>query len=70
MRINSLFNRPTPPAPPDAIEAPLIIRKNDFYYLFVSFWIPAAGINSTYHVMVGRSEAVTGPYVDRDGMER
>lgn len=57
------------PAPPDAIEAPFIIHKNHFYYLFVSFDACCQGINSTYHVMVGRSEAVTGPYVDRDGVE-
>ena len=52
-----------------AVEAPFIIRKNDFYYLFVSFDQCCQGVNSTYRVMVGRSEAVTGPYVDRDGVE-
>ena len=26
-------------------------------------------MDSTYHVMVGRSENVIGPYVDRDGVE-
>lgn len=51
-----------------AVEAPFIIRKGDFYYLFVSFDACCKGVVSTYRVMVGRSENVTGPYVDRDGI--
>jgi arabinan endo-1,5-alpha-L-arabinosidase len=54
---------------PRAIEAPFIIRKNDFYYLFVSFDACCQGKDSTYNVRVGRSESITGPYVDRDGVE-
>ncbi len=49
-----------------SVEAPFIIRRGDYYYLFVSFDFCCRGIDSTYRVMVGRSEAVTGPYVDRD----
>lgn len=52
-----------------AIEAPFIIRKGDFYYLFASFDFCCRGADSTYYVVVGRSENVTGPYVDRDGVE-
>lgn len=52
-----------------AIEAPFIIRNGDYYYLFVSFDSCCRGRDSTYHVMVGRSEAITGPYLDRDGVE-
>jgi arabinan endo-1,5-alpha-L-arabinosidase len=53
---------------PRAIEAPFIIRHDDYYYLFVSFDQCCNGTASTYNVRVGRSEAVTGPYVDRDGV--
>ncbi len=52
-----------------AIEGPFIYHKGDYYYLFVSFDSCCQGTDSTYHVMVGRSEKVTGPYVDRDGTE-
>jgi arabinan endo-1,5-alpha-L-arabinosidase len=50
-----------------SIEAPFLFRKNDTYYLFVSFDHCCRGVKSDYKVMVGRSKAVTGPYVDRTG---
>jgi arabinan endo-1,5-alpha-L-arabinosidase len=58
-----------PGLPPDweAIEAPFIVRHGQFYYLFVSFDLCCRGTRSTYRVMVGRSERVTGPYLDADG---
>lgn len=52
-----------------SVEAAFIIRREGFYYLFVSFDFCCRGVDSTYRVMVGRSEAVTGPYVDHDGVE-
>jgi arabinan endo-1,5-alpha-L-arabinosidase len=52
-----------------AVEAPFIIHQGEFYYLFVSFDFCCRGVDSTYHVVVGRSPDVTGPYVDRDGVE-
>lgn len=51
-----------------AIEAPFIFRKNDYYYLFVSFDYCCRGEKSTYKMMVGRSEKIEGPYTDRDGV--
>jgi arabinan endo-1,5-alpha-L-arabinosidase len=50
-----------------AIEAPFIIERNGYYYLFVSFDYCCRGVDSTYHIMVGRSQEITGPYVDKDG---
>jgi GH43 family beta-xylosidase len=50
-----------------AIEAPFIIERNGYYYLFVSFDYCCRGASSTYRIMVGRSQEITGPYVDRDG---
>jgi arabinan endo-1,5-alpha-L-arabinosidase len=61
----ALANRPR--ADENAIEAPYIIRRNDLYYLFVSFDDCCQGVDSDYNIRVGRSESVTGPYVDREG---
>ena len=55
--------RATGPAGSQAIEGPYLVRHGGYYYLFVSF-----GNWSDYNVRVGRSRAVTGPYVDRDGV--
>lgn len=50
-----------------AVEAPFIIRHDGKYYLFLSYDLCCRGAKSTYKIVVGRSDKVTGPYVDRDG---
>ena len=61
----SLANRR--PLEPPAIEAPFIVRHDKSYYLFVSFDLCCRGKDSTYKIMVGRSNKIIGPYFDRDG---
>ena len=51
----------------NAVEAPFIFQKNKFYYLFASIDYCCKGEKSTYKVIVGRAEKVTGPYLDKDG---
>jgi arabinan endo-1,5-alpha-L-arabinosidase len=63
----SLASRRRTSTTPGAIEAPNIIRKNDYYYLFVSFDFCCRGKDSTYNIRVGRARSVTGPYIDRSG---
>jgi arabinan endo-1,5-alpha-L-arabinosidase len=50
-----------------AIEAPFIVRRGEYYYLFASFDKCCAGTDSTYNVRVGRAKEVRGPYVDDAG---
>ena len=62
---------PLPPGRPaawQAVEAPFIVRHHGYYYLFVSWDRCCRGANSNYRTMVGRSRAITGPYVDKDGV--
>jgi arabinan endo-1,5-alpha-L-arabinosidase len=51
----------------EAIEAPYIVKHAGHYYLFVSFDLCCRDTSSTYKIFVGRSTAVTGPYVDANG---
>ncbi|MBU1307551.1 MAG: arabinan endo-1,5-alpha-L-arabinosidase [Alphaproteobacteria bacterium] len=50
-----------------AIEAPAIVEYDGRFYLFVSFDSCCRGKSSTYRIMVGRADAITGPYLDADG---
>ena len=46
------------------MEAPYLIKRGDYYYLFVA----RGGLKKgTYYWAVGRSESLFGPYVDKDG---
>ncbi len=48
------------------MEAPYLIKRGDYYYLFVA----RGGLKKgTYYWAVGRSKTLTGPYVDKDGIE-
>ncbi|MDC3418244.1 arabinan endo-1,5-alpha-L-arabinosidase [Aquibacillus salsiterrae] len=51
---------------PNSIEAPFIIYRNGYYYQFVSFDFCCRGVDSTYHIVVGRAKDITGPYIDKD----
>lgn len=50
-------------------EAPYFIKRNDYYYFFGSGGSCCDGVNSTYHVHVGRSESLLGPYENEHGQD-
>ena len=68
---------PNPPAVDDnpvdaggnAIEAPFIFKKGDYYYLFASIDYCCKGIRSTYKMIVWRAKTVEGPYLDETGRD-
>lgn len=51
----------------ESIEAATLVRRDEFYYLFINHGTCCRGVNSTYQILVGRSKDIAGPYVDRDG---
>jgi arabinan endo-1,5-alpha-L-arabinosidase len=63
-----LANRSDGPDHTSAVEAPFMVKRAGKWYLFISFDQCCAGVDSTYNVRVGRSDALIGPYVDRDGV--
>ncbi|MBN1695891.1 MAG: family 43 glycosylhydrolase [Spirochaetales bacterium] len=51
----------------ETIEAPFIVRRGGYFYLFISHGYCCRGIDSTYNIRVGRSQSITGTYTDRNG---
>ncbi|HEY5090366.1 MAG TPA: arabinan endo-1,5-alpha-L-arabinosidase, partial [Polyangia bacterium] len=49
-----------------AVEGPFIFKRCGYYYLFMSFG-SCCGAPYNYTIRVGRSQTVTGPYMDKDG---
>lgn len=50
-------------------EASYVLKRNGYYYYFGSVGSCCEGLKSTYHVKVGRSKNITGPYVDKNGVD-
>lgn len=67
----SLASRPrknphqTPPTE-GAIEAPFLVHRGGYWYLFVSFDFCYRGAKSDYKVVVGRAKVITGQYLDKN----
>jgi arabinan endo-1,5-alpha-L-arabinosidase len=51
----------------ESIEAPGILKRGRFYYLFVNWGLCCRGVQSTYEIRIGRSKSITGPYLDKQG---
>lgn len=50
-----------------AFEGVNIWKRDGYYYLFASIGTCCEGANSTYTTVVGRSQSLAGPYVDKSG---
>ncbi|GAA4920817.1 arabinan endo-1,5-alpha-L-arabinosidase [Mucilaginibacter defluvii] len=53
----------------NAIEAPFIFKKDEYYYLFASIDYCCKGPASNYKMIVGRSKNIKGPYLDGQGID-
>jgi arabinan endo-1,5-alpha-L-arabinosidase len=53
----------------ESIEASYLCRHDDYYFLFVNWGSCCQGPKSTYNIRVGRSKSVTGPYLDKAGVD-
>jgi len=53
--------------PDTSIEAPYVIRRENYYYLFVSWGTTLDDVRSTYRIAIGRSTNPLGPYTDKEG---
>ena len=51
------------------IEASCLYRHGDDYFLFVNWGLCCRGVSSTYNIRVGKSNKITGPYLDKDGKD-
>lgn len=52
----------------NSVEGPTVFKKGKYYYLVTSWDRCCAGLDSTYKMAIGRSESITGPYVDKEGV--
>jgi arabinan endo-1,5-alpha-L-arabinosidase len=48
-------------------DASALVYHDRWYYLFVNQGLCCAGVNSTYNIRVGRSQKITGPFLDNEG---
>lgn len=64
---HSLARRPVPEGAPGAVEAPFMIARDGWYYLFVSYDYCCRGTASSYYIVVGRARRPAGPFVGQDG---
>lgn len=52
-----------------AFEGTYVYKRDGYYYLFASIGSCCEGVNSTYQLVVGRSESLFGPYLDKEGKD-
>jgi len=63
----AIARRPAPAGAPAPVEAPFIVDHGGYYWLIASYDYCCKGAQSTYYTVIGRSKAITGPYLGKDG---
>jgi len=53
----------------DTYEGAYVTWNNGYYYLMLSKGTCCQGVDSSYNVVVGRSENPTGPFLDKNGFD-
>jgi arabinan endo-1,5-alpha-L-arabinosidase len=53
----------------EQIEAVALYWHGDYFYQLVNWGLCCRGVKSTYNIRVGRSRDITGPYLDREGVD-
>jgi arabinan endo-1,5-alpha-L-arabinosidase len=51
------------------LEGANIVYNGGYYYLFASKGLCCKGASSTYYIVYGRSTSITGPYLDKNGVD-
>jgi arabinan endo-1,5-alpha-L-arabinosidase len=69
--VGEIYDIAARPQSPRAIEAPFVVRRCGYYYLFVSFDQCCNNWNDgvPYNIRVGRAVSLLGPYVDKEGTD-
>ncbi|MDR6126891.1 arabinan endo-1,5-alpha-L-arabinosidase [Sphingomonas sp. SORGH_AS802] len=63
----SIARRPAPAGAAAPVEAPFLFDHGGWYWLVASYDYCCKGNASTYYTVIGRSRAITGPYLGKDG---
>ncbi len=51
------------------IEASCLYKHGGYYYLFVNWGSCCNSVKSTYNIRIGRSRKISGPYLDKEGVD-
>jgi arabinan endo-1,5-alpha-L-arabinosidase len=51
------------------VEAAYLYKHAGTYYLFANWDVCCHGVESSYNIRIGRSTSITGPYLDKDGVD-
>jgi len=66
---STIYSLATNNNPQHDVEASYIFPHDGYYYLFVNWGKCCVGVASTYKIMIGRSKTITGPYLDKAGVD-